>query len=76
MPRQQPIGLVLRLAVRRTLMRAQRRYAIADAVEPLQDALEIIIDDLLGREPEMLRHLGYSVPSTCLPGSSCPSASR
>ena len=48
MPWREAVALRAGLAVRRSLMCPQDGHAVTYAVETLQDALEIIVRDILG----------------------------
>ena len=53
MPRSEPVALALRVAVSGARMGAQRGDTVADAVEALQDPLEIIVGHILRSQAEM-----------------------
>jgi hypothetical protein len=54
------------VTMRRARMGAQCSDAIADAVEALQDALEVIVSHILGRETKQVRDLGPKRPQHLL----------
>jgi hypothetical protein len=47
MPGREPVTLGAGLAVCRSFVRAQRGYTVPDAVETLQDALEVVVGNIL-----------------------------
>jgi hypothetical protein len=66
MPWCEPVALALRVAVSRTRMGAQRGDTVADAVEALQDTLEVVVGHILRRQAEMVGDLRPQCPQHLL----------